>query len=122
MRVCNCFGDSPIVAPYQGCSVDTTDGAFDRRSGKFKAIVAGTYLFNFNTWANQAEYADIMKGSQVILGDIGKSSGGSAISASGTVISRLEVGDEVYVRSEGSSQFFSDSGDKETQFFGFRLN
>ena len=109
---------------YHRCNVGSTDGTMSASTGKFKATQPGTYLFHFNTWADDSQslYADIMKGSQVLLGDIGKSSGGSAISASGTVISRLEVGDEVYVRSEGSSQFFSDSGDKETQFFGFRLN
>ena len=101
--------------------MDTTDGAFDRRSGKFKAIVAGTYLFNFNTWANQAEYADIMKGSTVLLGDIGKAVDDS-MSFSGTVITQLEVGEEVYVKSDGSAGFYSDSTDKETQFSGFRSN
>merc|ERR1719369_592967 len=38
---------STTVVTYQGCDVDTTNGAFDKNTGKFKAKMSGTYWFHF---------------------------------------------------------------------------
>ena len=94
----------------------------DKATGKFKAKREGISQFHFHArvYASHHGYLHIMKGSTV-LSRIGKSAGGAWDTVSGSIVTELQVGDEVFVDLYSSgNKIYSDAGNS-IVFGGFFL-
>jgi len=111
----------PIPVPYSGCDVDTTDGAMDIGTGKFKAKKAGIYRLHFHASieSNAKAYAYIKKGSTTLT-LFGQDKAQYYRSISGSVTTSLQAGEEVYVMIDGGNILYS-SREKYIVFEGFLL-
>ena len=112
------------IVDYQGCNVDHTEGSMDRTTGKFTAKKRGLYRFHFHTMvhSNKNAYVSIKKGLTVLctMGDYGnKDSTESTMSNS--VITEMEVGEQVYVDLPSSGHDIYSSSNKYIVFEGFFL-
>merc|ERR1711862_478049 len=123
----NCYRTSSLsgsnIVNYQGCDVDTTEGAMDKDTGKFKAKKSGLYRIHFHAYINtgKSAYLDIMKGSTRIarMGEGQRSDTYGTVSNS--VIVRMEENEEVYVDLFNSSYEIYSNGNKWIVFEGFFL-
>ena len=122
MNFFNCSLSGNAVVNYQVCDVDTTDGAFDKDTGKFKAKKSGYYQFHFHAWVESGKSAwpSIMKGSTRIARMGQQQSSGKYGSVGTSVIIRMEENEEVYVQLDSGSEIYSD-GQKWIVFEGFFL-
>ena len=101
--------------------MDNTDGAIDKNTGLFTAKKRGLYRFHFHARATSGTnaYLRIMKGSTILTTMCDK--GESQTSMSGSVITRLEVGEEVHLKMLHSQDMIYSDATKYTVFEGFFL-
>ena len=111
------------IVNYQGCDLDTTDGAMDQNTGKFTAKKSGVYYFHFQTHVQGGNHAfvDIMKGS-TRLARVGNY---QLVHSSGTMttssVAGLEESEEVHVNLFGTNCNIHSNPNKYTVFKGFFL-
>lgn len=116
--------DSGVVT-YNGCSVDTTGGAMDPNTGKFKAKRAGLYQVHFTgeAYPGKGGCIKIMKGSTE-LSRIYSSKTDHHRGLSISRITQLQLGDDVSAQNCGSGynalRLYAD-GNHQTIFKGFFL-
>jgi len=123
----SCYRSSPFhpssTTPmtYNGCQLDTTSGSISIGTGKFTAPRAGIYRFHFHGLVDDDSYgwASMMKGSTRIT-KFARSRAAPYGTIGGSMSTKMEAGEEVYVRIDGGSDIYSNS-DKYTLFEGFLL-
>merc|ERR1719450_254368 len=101
--------------------MDSTSGGMDKMTGKFTAKIAGVYQFNFigYIFANEKGYVWMTKGDSNIA-FFGRSKSDSYATFSGSVITRLDVGQQLYAKAQSGSKFYGGS-DRRVLFQGFLL-
>ena len=105
---------------YKTCHVDATDGAFDKDTGIFKAVKPGHYRFQFNFMARKGNNACVLLyRDSLALNWICQPAGSYYGSTGASVITKMEVGNKVWVRMN-TGTLYAD-GNKEINFEGFFL-
>ena len=106
---------------YDACDVETTNGAMDKTTGRFTAKIAGLYQFHFlgRVYGNASGHIWMMKGSTEIA-MFGLNQHDSYYSFSGSVITQLDVGQQLYAKAQGGAKFYGSSS-RPIIFQGFLL-
>ena len=107
---------------YNGCNLDKTNGAMNKRTGKFRAKTAGLYRFSFQSYVlpGRKGTASFVKGStdlaviEKVNGPTGQGTFG------GSIIVQLAAGQEFYVENLIVGGLYSNSF-KHTVFEGYLL-
>ena len=117
------YGD-PSIVNYHGCDLDTTAGGINKTTGAFTAKKKGIYRFNFqaHVFSGQNACVDIMKGSQGLARMCNNNmSSDSYNTMSNSVITAMEVGEQVHVYLIAGGNIMYSTPDKFIMFEGFFL-
>ena len=107
---------------YEACDVDTTNGAMDKSTGIFTAKRAGIYQFQFIARVLAGHYGHIwiVKGSENIA-LFGQEKDEHHRGISGSVITRLDLGQQLYANAQKGAKFDKSWSDRRIIFQGFLL-